>query len=223
MCKVSTIVALSAALVLAGCTGANSPRKTTGVVSGGVGNVPSAETTSPQAPSADTSQSPSLAGAGALTPDNTTITWVGTKKQGKHDGGFRTFAGTIKPANGDLTAATIAIDIDTTSLYADNPKLTNHLKSPDFFEVKKYPKASFVSTGIKADPKGDATHVIAGDLTLHGTTKPITIPVKAATTDALLTLNGTFTIDRTDFGIAYQPERVDKVVTIKVAAKVARK
>ena len=74
-----------------------------------------------------------------------------------------------------------------------------------------------------APAAGDHTHVITGDLTLHGTTKSISIPAKVATTDDAITLTSTFTIDRTEYGIAYDPAKVKKEVLIKVSLKVARK
>ena len=69
------------------------------------------------------------AGPGVLSPANTKIEFVGTKPDGKHDGGFKTFSGSITPIHSEITAAKISIEIDTDSLYADNPKLTQHLKS----------------------------------------------------------------------------------------------
>jgi polyisoprenoid-binding protein YceI len=168
---------------------------------------------------------PAATGGGAINPENTKITFVGTKENGekKHDGGFKAFSGTLTPIPGDVTASTISVEIDTDSLYSDNPKLTGHLKSPDFFEVKKHPKASFVSTAIKAEKKGDNTHVITGKLTLHGTEKEISFPAKVALTDELVTLDSTFPIDRTQFGITYGPGKVDNEVKITVSAKVPRK
>src|SRR5262245_18788281 len=71
-----------------------------------------------------------------LTDKNTTITFVGSKPQGKHDGGFKADSGAASVDKGDLTTLKISLDIDTTSLYTDTPKLTDHLKSPDFFGVK---------------------------------------------------------------------------------------
>ena len=62
-------------------------------------------------------------------------------------------------------------------------------------------KAAFVSKEIKAQKNGDDTHVITGDLTLHGETKPVSIPVKVTTTDDAVSLDGKFTIDRMEFGI----------------------
>ncbi len=166
---------------------------------------------------------PATTGAGAINPENTKITFVGTKPDGKHEGGFKTFSGTVKPATGDVTASTISVEIDTTSLYSDNEKLTGHLKAPDFFEVKKHPTAKFTSKAIKAKKAEENTHEITGDLTLHGETKEINFPAKIVATDDLLTIDATFTIDRTEFGMAYDPKKVSKTVTITVASKVARK
>jgi polyisoprenoid-binding protein YceI len=161
--------------------------------------------------------------SGAITPENTKIDFIGTKPEGKHDGGFKKFTGNLKLVDGDITKSTLTVDIDTDSLWADDPKLTTHLKSPDFFDVKKFPDAKFVSKEIKAEKKDDNTHVITGDLTLHGTTKSLTFPAKVTTTDDAVTVESTFKFDRTDFGIAFAPDKVNKEVTVKVNAKVARK
>ncbi len=162
------------------------------------------------------------ADVGVLTPENTKIEFEGTKKDGSHSGGFAHFTGTIRPIHGDFAASRIAVEIETESLFSDNPKLTNHLKAPDFFEVRKYPKASFVSTGIAENATDRATHTITGDLTLHGTTRSIDIPVQVTQADDALAFDGTFTIDRLDYGIVYQPDAVSPTVTITLSAKVDR-
>src|SRR5438445_3184943 len=82
----------------------------------------------------------------ALTGANTTITFVGSKPEGKHDGGFKAITGTASVPGNDLTKLKITLDIDMSSLYSDNPKLTGHLKSPDFFGVNSNPKSKFVTT-----------------------------------------------------------------------------
>jgi len=175
--------------------------------------------------SSDDKPGPSFpSGPGAITPNNTKIEFIGTKPDGKHNGGFKSFSGSIQPPDADITKTTITVQIDTDSLYTDtDPKLGNHLRSPDFFEVKKYPEAKFVSKEIKAEKKDGNTHTITGDLTLHGTTKTITIPAKVGETAETLTLDSSFAIDRTEFGIAYKPAEVDKEVKITVSAKVSRK
>src|SRR5438128_11524592 len=115
------------------------------------------------------------------------------------------FSGSIKPLNVDITNSTINVEIDIDSMWTDDDgkknMLTPHLKSPDFFDAKKYPTATFVSKEIKAEKQGDDTHVITGDLTLHGTTKPVSIPAKVTVTDDAISIDGKFTIDRTEFGI----------------------
>src|SRR5437868_14795044 len=88
-----------------------------------------------------------------LSANNTTITFIGSKANGKHEGGFKAVTGKASVDNNDLTTIKIALDIDMNSLYADNPKLTNHLKTVDFFGVKSNPKSKFVTT--KVDKSGD--------------------------------------------------------------------
>ena len=171
-----------------------------------------------------TNSAPTAVGPGAILPEGSKIEFIGTKPNGKHDGGFKSFTGSIKPVGEDFAKCTISIDLDIDSLYTDaDPKLGGHLRSPDFFDVKKYPQSKFVSTAIKAEAKDGVTHVITGDLTLHGTTKSVTFPAKLGTTDDAVTLDGTFSIDRTEYGIAYDPAQVNKDVTIKVSIKAARK
>ncbi len=90
----------------------------------------------------------------SLTSQNTKITFVGTKPGGKHVGGFKSVTGTAAVAGKDVASLKINLDIDTSSLYTDNPMLTNHLKSPDFFGVKSNPKAKFVSTQVAKAVRG---------------------------------------------------------------------
>jgi len=93
--------------------------------------------------------------------------------------------------------------VDTTSIEADDPKLTGHLKTADFLDVEKFPKATFKSSAIQKKPAGDATHEISGDLTLHGVTQAVTFPAKVSVTPAGVTGSGTIKIDRQKFGVRY--------------------
>jgi polyisoprenoid-binding protein YceI len=151
-----------------------------------------------------------------LNDDNTTVTFVGTKKDGKHDGGFKKFSGAVVVPDGDLTKAKIEVEIDTTSIYTDTEKLTTHLKSPDFFGVKANPKSKFVSAKIE---KGDDGYTITGDLTLNGKTKSITFPAKLAEKDGELSLSSEFKINRLDFGMTYGKGMIDDDVALKVTVK----
>ena len=151
------------------------------------------------------------------------IEFIGTKPQGKHEGGFKDFTVNIAPIKDDLAGSKISVDIDTDSLYSDNPKLTKHLKSPDFFDVKKYPKATFVSTSVEPKKAGEDTHEITGDLTLHGKTKKISFPAKVAVTPKTVNIDSQFTIDRKDFGMTYGAGKINDTITIKAAIRYPRK
>jgi polyisoprenoid-binding protein YceI len=151
-----------------------------------------------------------------LNEKNTTITFVGTKPGGKHDGGFKAVSGTASVDSTDLATLKISLDIDMNTLYADNDKLTNHLKSPDFFGVKSNPKAKFVTTRVE---KSGADYQITGELTMIGKTKAVTFPAQISVGGDGLTLSSTFSIDRTQWGMTYGAGKIDNDVKLKVSVK----
>jgi polyisoprenoid-binding protein YceI len=73
--------------------------------------------------------------------------------------------------------ATLAVDatIDASTITTNNERRDTHLKSPDFFEVAKYPTITFKSK--KATPGAGGTAKLVGDLTMHGVTKEVTLDV----------------------------------------------
>lgn len=146
----------------------------------------------------------------ALTGENTKIEWTGTKSAGKHVGGFKTIAGVANVSGSSGISFDVEIDCD--SLYSDDQKLTNHLKSPDFFAVKDHPKAKFVSKKVV---KNDKNHTVTGDLTILGKTKEISFPAEIST-DGGLKLTAEFDIDRTDYGMNYGGGKIDNKVQLKV-------
>jgi polyisoprenoid-binding protein YceI len=105
------------------------------------------------------------------------------------------------------------------SLFADNPKLTNHLKSPDFFSVKSNPKAKFVSTRIEKSAGG---YQVTGDLTLCGQTKAVTFPAAITVGADTLTLASKFTIDKSQWGMNYGRGKIDDTVTLAVTIKATK-
>ena len=162
--------------------------------------------------------------APAITPDNTTIGFVGSKVTGSHNGGFKVFKGTFEVVPTKLESSKITAEIDTNSIFTDTDRLTNHLKSPEFFDVAKFPTSTFVSTAIEAgakDPKAkDATHTVTGNLTLHGVTKSISFPAKIAVSGDKATLDSEFFINRKDFGIMY-PGKANDLIRDEVVIKLA--
>jgi polyisoprenoid-binding protein YceI len=159
-----------------------------------------------------------------LSPENTTIQFVGTHVT--PDGGadpnartgvFTEFAGEaqVDPATNSLQA--VSVEIETKSLKTPIDRLNGHLATPDFFDVNQYPTARFASTEITTASEGDATHTIKGDLTLLKTTKEISFPATVRLEGDKVFLDATFVLDRTEFGINYDPNRVNKEVTMTVA------
>jgi polyisoprenoid-binding protein YceI len=145
-----------------------------------------------------------------LTGENTKIDWTGTKKDGKHTGGFKTVSGTASVKD---KAVAFTVEIDCDSLHSDDAKLTAHLKGADFFSVKDHPKAKFVSKKVEMK---DKTATITGDLTLLGKTKEISFPAELST-DGGVTLKASFSISRKEFGMTYGEGKIDDKVAIALA------
>jgi polyisoprenoid-binding protein YceI len=98
---------------------------------------------------------------------------------GTTQGKFTKFDGQIEidrehPENSSLTAR-----IDVRSIDTGIVKRDNHLRSPEFFAVDKYPEITFKSSSVKQT--GPQAGDVLGDLTMHGVTKPITLHVKLLT------------------------------------------
>jgi polyisoprenoid-binding protein YceI len=121
----------------------------------------------------------------------------------------------------DFTVQVDALEVDVATANAWTPKLLEHLKSADFFDVAKFATASFKSTSIKAD---GAAVKITGNLTLHGVTKQIEFPATVAIAGKDVKGDAEFSINRKDFGIAYAGKQDDLirdgvVLKIHVAGK----
>ena len=96
------------------------------------------------------------------------------------------------------------------------------MKSPDFFDVEKYPTITFKSTSVKEVVKGKLE--VTGDFTLHGVTKRITFPVTNAGTQPGMQpgtvvagfIDGALTINRNDYGIKAFPGALGDEVAISL-------
>lgn len=88
-------------------------------------------------------------------------------------GRFDTFTGSFSYDPENPAAAKISVDIDTASVNSNHAERDKHLRSADFLDVAKFPKATFVSKKITLDGEGKAK--IVGDFTLRGVTKEIMI------------------------------------------------
>ncbi|MDI1242019.1 MAG: YceI family protein [bacterium] len=193
-------------------------------------NEPSATTAANTSYSANAGPAVPVAAKGdahAINGENSKVDFTGSKVTGKHDGGFNTFTGTIDLVNRKPAESSVTVDIDAASVYSDDEKLTGHLKSADFFDVEKFPKASFRSTKIEADPaKGADAYTITGDFNLHGMTKSISFPATIKAGTESVDVDAEFAVNRKDFGIVYAGKADDLIrddVVIKLTLKAPRK
>ncbi len=91
----------------------------------------------------------------------------------KAKGQFNKITGKIALDEKDLTKSTVEATIDVASIDTNNTKRDEHLRSPDFFDVEKFPSITFKST--KVEKKGKDALKVTGDLTLHGVTKSVVL------------------------------------------------
>ena len=139
---------------------------------------------------------------------DSTISFVGSKVTGSHDGGFKTFTGHFTTdENHEVNGGQIMIDMSTT--WADDDKLTKHLKSEDFFYIEEHPESHFTVTSV--EKKDGNNYAISGNLKLRGVEKNITFPATATTTDDGVKIDAEFDIDRTDWGIVYKGKADDLI------------
>ena len=138
------------------------------------------------------------------------------KVTAEHEGSFGTVHGSASFDGNVPTALEITIPVDT--LKIDSEKLRTHLLSADFFDAETFPQATFVATAFKEEAGEGTTHVIDGNLTLHGVTKGISFPATVQVTDAVAAGKAEFTINRKDFGIEY-PGMPDDLIKDDVLLK----
>ncbi len=141
------------------------------------------------------------------------ISFVGHKADGKHEGGFKKFKVDAKADFEDPSNSSLRIEIDTSSLWSDDPKLTAHLKNPDFFDIRKYPKIVFESTKVAAhEDEGEAK--IVGKLVMLDKTEDLVVPVKFEVSEESVKVIATFKLDRTKWGMNYGKGKINDEVDI---------
>ncbi len=174
------------------------------------------------------SNSPKPAGTEALviSPENSKVEFVAAKVTRSHNGSFKQFSGQIDLAPNSIPDSRVTIDIETSSVVTDEDQLTGHLKTADFFDVAKFPKAIFVSTKFEPSTTGGDTYTVTGNFDLHGVKKSISFPATIKVTPGSVGVDAEFAINRKDFGIVYAGKADDLIregVVVKLNLKVPRK
>jgi polyisoprenoid-binding protein YceI len=153
-----------------------------------------------------------------ITPENSRIDFTGSKVTGSESGWFSKFLGTIELVEANPAQSRVSVEIEMNSVVTKSPGLDEHLKTADFFEVAKYPKATFVSTEIKPGGGANATHTVTGTLEMRGIKKTIRFPATINVTAEAVTVASEFAINRKDFGITYAG-RTDDLIRNEVVLK----
>ncbi|WP_197493981.1 YceI family protein [Lewinella sp. 4G2] len=151
-------------------------------------------------------------------PTASKIMWEGTKViGGGHTGEIPVENGQIIVTNEGqrIVGGQFAMDLrkmTNTDMPADEggDKLIGHLKAPDFFDVAKYPMATFDLKSVQPKEGEEYTHELMGNLTLKGIAKSVKIPATVTFADGkLMAKTPKFTIDRNEWGISYNNSTFD--------------
>jgi len=123
-------------------------------------------------------------------------------------GEFHGVTGTANWDDQDITKSTVDVTIDAATVETREPKRNAHLKSPDFFDVAKYPAITFKSKKVEQAAPGKIK--ITGDLTIHGVTKEVVLDVDGPTPpirdpwgNSRAAISATTKVNRQDFGVKW--------------------
>jgi polyisoprenoid-binding protein YceI len=152
----------------------------------------------------------------------------------KTKGQFNTFEGKLSLDPKNVEKSKVSVKIDAASIDTNDEKRDGHLKSLDFFGVKKHPTITFESTAVKRAKNGQLE--VRGDLTMRGVTKPVTLQVDGPTDvvkdpwgNTRRGVSATAKIDRTAFGLEWNKSLetggllVGNEVTITIEAELIKK
>jgi len=142
-------------------------------------------------------------------------------------GRFDKVEGSFSVDDAHPAASTVSLTIDAASIDTNNKMRDADLRSKHFFEVQKYPTITFKSTSFKRT--GEGKYDVTGDLTLHGVTKSITIPVtkvgegKGMRGEYRAGYDTTFTVKRSEYGMTFDLGPVSDEITLIIGIEGVRK
>lgn len=140
-------------------------------------------------------------------------------------GRFGGVAGEIVLDPADLTKSSVKATIDTTTVDTGVAQRDTHLKSPDFFDVAKYPTMTFVSKSVTKSGDG---YIVTGDLTMHGVTKQVDLTLDAPSGEITMNkqlrrgFDATTTIKRADFGLTFGPTMIGDEVQVALEVEAVK-
>lgn len=162
------------------------------------------------------------------------VHWWGYKiaktEASSHDGTVNVKSGNIVMKGNQVAGGSFVLDmtsINATDLSGEyQTKLNGHLKNGDFFEVDKYPTATYTITSVKKNDDKIYNYIVNGNLTVKGKTNAVSFPAKISYTKGVVSLvSNKFSFDRQKFDVAYKAAMQDVLVKddidmlVKVTAK----
>lgn len=144
-----------------------------------------------------------------LDTNQSTLEWYAEKLTGKHNGTINFSNGEIRDQHGSYSGE---FEVDMTSIKDKDiesedkrTKLENHLKSPDFFDAKKFPISKFVITSVTPVAKNESgfTHNVKGKLTIKDKTNDIAFDAVMKKLDNGISCSGSMIVDRSKYDVKY--------------------
>jgi len=132
-------------------------------------------------------------------------------------GRFNEIDGSALIDEANASGSSISLSLDAGSVDTGNPPRDEHIRKADFLNAKEFPTITFKSKSVKKKGK---VYEVAGELTLRGVTKSITVPMTRLETgndpwgNERTGFDGSFTIERADYGVNYMPEGIGADVTM---------
>jgi len=137
----------------------------------------------------------------AIDPARSQIRFHAVSRFMDADGRFQRFGGEVRIQDERFETATGRLVVQVASIDTANGMRDNHLRSEDFFDAQRYPEATLVVSGVRRDGERLA---VSGELTIRGVTRPLTVPVTVTPATGTIRVTGELTLNRREFGIAYQ-------------------
>ncbi|WP_456312241.1 YceI family protein [Pseudomonas shirazensis] len=145
----------------------------------------------------------------AIDKKQSVVIWKGSNLLGSnsHTGYVSISKGELKIENGQLVNGIAEIDMNTIQddKHQSNNGLVEHLKDPDFFDVKKFPFSTFIIS--KSEPINVEENIVKGNLTIKGITHLVTFPAKIETKNGIVKMSGKLVIDRTKWDVRYKSRK----------------
>jgi polyisoprenoid-binding protein YceI len=136
-----------------------------------------------------------------IQPEASEVTFRATSRLMNADGRFQRLSGDIVLDIKDFSTAKVTLSIEAGSIDTGIGMRDNHLRSEDFLDIRKFPTITFESQRVEGS--GRRANVV-GQLTIHGVTREVAVPLDVSMSDIALVASGEFVINRRDYGIVYQ-------------------